>query len=182
VGLAASSGLRTFLPLLLLAGAVKFHLFGIQLGTSFAWLASDTALIALLLASIFEIAADKIPFVDHGLDAVGTFLRPVAGALAAAAVWKVNDPALAALLGIIVGAPLALGMHTAKAGTRAGSTAVTAGAGNPFLSVAEDFTAFMLGAISLVLPLLVPLLLIVAFLLIWWIYQLAQRLGKAPRS
>jgi hypothetical protein len=47
--------------------------------------------------------------------------------------------------------------------------------------VVEDFTALLMGAISLILPLLVPLLLVVAFLLIWWIYQLAQRLGKAPR-
>jgi hypothetical protein len=176
VGLAATSGLRTFLPLLLLAGSVKFGWFGISLGSTYAWLASDLAFVALLLATIFEVAADKIPFVDHGLDAAGTVLRPVAGALAVAAVWNGTDPAAAALIGLIVGAPLALGMHTAKAGTRAGSTAVTAGVGNPILSVLEDFVALFLGVTALLVPLLVPLLLVIALLFIWWIYRLAQRL------
>ncbi|RYG64909.1 DUF4126 domain-containing protein, partial [bacterium] len=145
VGLAATSGLRTFLPLLLLAGAVKFGLFGVSLGQSYAWLASDSALIALLLATIFEVAGDKIPVVDHGLDVVGTVLRPIAGALSVAAVWYGTDPATAALVGLIVGAPLAFGMHSAKAGTRAGSTAATAGVGNPFISVLEDGVALFMG-------------------------------------
>ena len=175
VGLAASSGLRTFLPLLLLAGAGKFGLFGIHLGGNFAWLSSNTAVTALLLATIFEVAADKIPFVDHGLDAVGTVLRPIAGALVAAAVLNGNDPATSALLGIIVGAPLAFGMHAAKAGTRAGSTASTAGVGNPILSFIEDLTALFLGLVSLLVPWLVPLLLIFALLLMWQVYRIARR-------
>ncbi|HEX9995610.1 MAG TPA: DUF4126 domain-containing protein [Abditibacterium sp.] len=180
IGLAASSGLRTFLPLLLLAGAAKFNLFGVNLSGSFAWLSSNVAFAALLLATIVEIAGDKIPVVDHGLDAVGTVLRPVAGGLVAAAVWNTQDPAIAALLGLILGAPVALGMHAAKAGTRAGSTVTTAGIGNPVLSVIEDIAALFLAAVSLLAPLLVPLLLLVALLLMWKIYRLVKRVGRAP--
>lgn len=180
VGLAATSGLRTFLPLLLLAGAAKFGWFGIDLGASYTWLASDVALIALLLATIFEVAADKIPFVDHGLDAAGTLLRPIAGAVAVAAVWNGTDPAVAALVGLIVGAPLALGMHTAKAGTRAGSTAATAGVGNPILSFLEDGMALFLAVTALLAPLLVPLLLLLVLLGLWGIYRMAKRLRGAP--
>ena len=178
VGLAASSGLRTFLPLLLLAGAAKFGLFGIQLTGSFAWLVSNTAFTALALATVVEIVGDKIPIVDHGLDVVGTGLRPAAGALAAAAVWNNNDPAIAALLGLIFGAPIAFGMHTAKAGTRAGSTVTTAGVGNPILSVIEDITALFLGLVALLAPLVVPLLLIIAGLLMWRVYRLAKRFNR----
>ena len=180
IGLAASSGLRTFLPLLLLAGAAKFGFFGVQLSGSFAWLASNTALAALLLATIFEIAGDKIPVVDHALDSVGTVLRPAAGALVAAAVWNTQDPATAALLGLILGAPVAFGMHAAKAGTRAGSSVTTAGIGNPVLSVLEDIAALFLGAVSLLAPLLVPILILVALLLMWRIYRLVKRVGRAP--
>ncbi|HEX8463803.1 MAG TPA: DUF4126 domain-containing protein [Abditibacterium sp.] len=179
VGLAASSGLRTFLPLLLLSGAAKFGFFGIYLSGSFEWLASPTAFSALLLATIVEIGADKIPVIDHALDSFGTILRPGAGALAAAAVWNQSDPATAALLGLIFGAPLALGFHAAKSGTRAGSTVTTAGLGNPVLSVVEDIAALFLGLVSLFLPLLVPLLLIVALLLMWRVYRLARRIGGA---
>ena len=53
LGLAASSGLNTFMPLLMLAGAAKFHLFGIHLSGSFGWLASGAALGVLALATIF---------------------------------------------------------------------------------------------------------------------------------
>ena len=88
LGLAASSGLNTFLPLMMLAAAAKFHLFGVQLNDSFAWLGSDLALGVLSVASILEVAGDKVPAVDHALDVVGTFVRPVAGTLAAASVWR----------------------------------------------------------------------------------------------
>lgn len=179
IGLAASSGLRTFLPLLLLAGAAKFGFFGVQLSSSFAWLASNTAFWALAVATVVEIAGDKIPLVDHVLDSLGTVLRPVAGALAAAAVWNTQDPAIAALLGLILGAPLALGFHAAKAGTRATSTVTTAGVANPVLSVVEDIAALFLGVVSLLAPLLVPLLLVVALLLMWRVYRLARRLGRS---
>lgn len=174
VGLAASSGLRTFLPLLLLAGAARF--FGASLGSSFGWLASDVALASLAIATIVEIAGDKIPVVDHFLDTIGTLARPVAGALATMAVLPSNDPTIAALVGIVVGAPLALGVHGAKAGTRGISTATTMGVANPVISLVEDIAALFLGVVSLVAPLLVPVLLIFAGLLLWKVYKLARGL------
>ncbi len=160
IGLAAASGLRAFLPLLLACLAAKSGWFGLNLSGNFAWLASNTALIALSIASVVEIAGDKIPVVDHALDAVGTVLRPGAGALVAAAVCNQNDPAQAALLGLIFGAPLALGLHAAKAGTRGASTLTTAGIGNPVLSILEDFAALLLGAVAVLAPFLIPVLLL----------------------
>ncbi len=174
VGLAASSGLRAFLPLLLACIAAKTGLFGVHLSGNFAWLSSDTALIALSIASVVEIAGDKIPVVDHGLDALGTVLRPGAGALVAAAVWNQNDPATAALMGLIFGAPLALGIHAAKAGTRGASTLTTAGLGNPILSVLEDFAALLLGLVALLIPLLIPVLLIAIGYVAWKVARYAR--------
>jgi hypothetical protein len=175
LGLAASSGLNTFLPLLLLAGAAKFHLFGVQLNGSFAWLGSDTAIGVLALASIVEIAADKIPTVDHALDVIGTFSRPAAGTLAAAAVFRSADPTTAAVLGLIIGAPAAFGFHAAKAGTRAASTATTLGMANPLLSVLEDVLAIVLTVLALTAPFLVPLFLILALFLISKLVRSARR-------
>lgn len=175
IGLAASSGLRTFLPLLLLGGAVRFQFFGVHLNESFAWLSSDLALITLGIAAVAEMLGDKVPAVDHLLDAAGTLTRPAAGALATTAVLSTQDPAVAALAGLIVGAPLALGVHSAKAGSRGASTVATAGIGNPILSVLEDIAALFLGLVSLLAPILVPLLLGIAGLLLWKVYRLARR-------
>ena len=174
LGLAASSGLNTFMPLLMLAGAAKFHLFGIETSGAFAWLGTSAALGVLTLATIVEIAADKIPFVDHGLDAFGTIARPLAGWLAAASVFSGADATTAAVLGLIVGAPVALGVHAAKAGTRAASSATTFGLANPVLSVIEDAAALLLTFTALVVPLLVPLLLVVFCFLFWKLFQKAR--------
>src|SRR5688572_5867933 len=87
LGLAASTGLKTFLPLLVMAVAARLSLFGVELSGSFSWLASDAALAALGLATVVELTADKIPLVDHAISAFGAVARPAAGALAAAAAF-----------------------------------------------------------------------------------------------
>ena len=175
LGLAASSGLNTFLPLLMLACAAKFQLFGITLGDSFDWLGSSAALGVLALATAFEIAGDKIPAVDHALDVFGTVARPAAGALATASAFSGADPTTAAVLGLIIGAPVAFGFHAVKAGTRAASTATTFGIANPLLSTLEDIAAFFLTLIALVVPLLVPLLLVVFVFMFWQLYKKARQ-------
>ena len=182
LGLAASSGLNTFLPLLMLAISAKFHFFGLDLSGSYAWLGSDMALGVLGMATILEIAGDKIPVVDHSLDVVGTIARPAAGAVAAASVFSGADPATAAILGLIVGAPVAFGMHSAKAGTRAASSATTFGVANPVLSFLEDVAAFFLTLIALLSPLLVPLLLIVLALVFWKALRRARFLLPGTRK
>ncbi|OOL27154.1 hypothetical protein GQ85_40580, partial [Rhodococcus rhodochrous] len=83
LGLAAATGLRTFLPLLMLGTAVHFGLFGIALNESMQWVGSTGALVALAIATVVEIGADLVPLVDNVLSAVATVVRPVAGALAA---------------------------------------------------------------------------------------------------
>jgi uncharacterized membrane protein len=187
LGLAASCGLNTFLPLLMLAGAAHFHLFNVQLNGSFAWLASDAALLALGIAAVVEIIDDKIPAVDHGLDVIGTFARPAAGTVGAAAVFHGIDPTYAALIGLIIGAPLSFGFHSAKAGTRAASSATTFGIGNPVLSLLEDIFAVGLMLISLILPLLVPVVLLITIWLLWKMVKavrarLPQRRAVPPTS
>lgn len=167
LGLSASTGLNTFLPLLLLSAAARFDVAGIELGSKFEWLTSDAAMITLIIACIVELIADKVPAVDHFLDSAGTFIRPVAGAVASASVLTGIDPMVAALLGIIVGAPTSLGMHTLKAGTRIASSAATFGCANPVISVVEDILSFSLSVIAIFIPILVPLALALLVLVLW---------------
>ena len=167
LGLSASTGLNTFLPLLLLAAAAKFQIAGITLGEKFEWLSSDVAIIVLIVACIAELIADKIPAVDHFLDSAGTFVRPLAGATAAASVLYDIDPMVAALVGIMMGAPTSLGFHTLKAGTRVASSATTFGCANPFISVLEDVFSLFLSIIAIFAPVIVPIVLGLFILVLW---------------
>ncbi len=165
LGLAAATGLRTFLPLLMLSAAVHFELFGIVVGDSMQWVGSTAALTALAIATVAEVLADLIPLVDNALFLAGTVTRPIAGALVAWAAFSNLDPTWAAIAGIVVGAPTALAVSTAQTGTRAVSTATTAGVGNPVLSVIDSTVSFVTSLIALVLPLLViPLLILFGWL------------------
>jgi uncharacterized membrane protein len=177
LGLSASTGLNTFLPLLLLSAAARFQIAGIELGSKFEWLTSDAAMITLIIACVIELVADKIPAVDHFLDSAGTFVRPVAGALASASVLTGIDPVVAAIVGIIVGAPTSLGMHTLKAGTRVASTATTFGCANPVISLIEDVVAFSLSVVAIFLPVVVPVALA---LLVFALYRVMKRIRRAP--
>jgi uncharacterized membrane protein len=179
LGLSASTGLNTFLPLLLLSAAARFHIAGIELGTKFEWLTSDAAMITLIVACVIELVADKIPAVDHFLDTAGTFVRPVAATLASASVLTGVDPLVAAILGIIIGAPTSLGMHTLKAGTRVASSATTFGCANPVISIIEDVIAFFLSVLSIFVPLLVPL---AVALLVWGLWRLMKRIRSGVRG
>lgn len=154
IGLAACAGLRAWLPLLMAGGAARLG--WLELGDSFGFLAGDRALILFAVASVVEIAADKIPALDHLLDALSTVLRPAAGSLLAASVlWPVSDPLTALALGVAVGAPTALVPHAAKSMLRAASTGVTAGLANPVLSLAEDALVVFLFVVTVVVPFLV---------------------------
>lgn len=164
VVLAASAGLRAWLPLLVTSAVARMGF--VELGEGFRFLATTPALVLFGVATAVEIAGDKVPAVDHALDVVSTVLRPASGALLAAAVmWKADNPLFATVLGIVVGAPIALAPHAAKAATRSLSSATTGGFGNPVLSVAEDITAFVMAALALIVPVIALLTLIVVVVL-----------------
>jgi len=166
VALAACAGLRAWLPLFLAAALARLGF--LELGDSFSFLQSDKALVAFGLATALEICADKIPAVDHALDAISTVARPAAGALLAASVLgTVSEPLTAITLGVAVGAPSALAPHAAKSLVRAGATAFTGGLANPVLSLIEDVATAVLFAVALIVPVLVVALLLLLVAAFW---------------
>ena len=134
--LSSTAGIRAFVTLL--AVSLAFH-WGLLPAppAQFAWLASDGALVILVAASILEVLGDKIPLVDHGLQAIHTVAKPLAGALIAGAVVAPGNDPSAILLGVLGGAN-ALAVHGISATARAASTATTGGLANPIVSVVED--------------------------------------------
>jgi hypothetical protein len=162
IAVAAACGLRAFLPLLILGLASRFGL--VQLRGSVEWLSGDLALIALGTATVLEIAADKIPVVDHALDAVATVIRPIAAWLGSFAVLSSWPTPWAQIAAVVLGA-LALTVHGVKSGVRVGSTVTTGGAGNIVLSVLDDVLSFVLSALAV----LGVIAAIVAVLFVIWL-------------
>ncbi len=164
VVLAASAGLRAFVPLF--AVGVASRTFGWDVANEMQWLASNTALTCFGIASALEVAADKIPVVDHALDAVHTIIGPIAGALAGLSVWLHFPPTVAAVLAIAVGAPVAGGVHLLAATTRVKSSVVSGGTLNPVASTVEDGVTLGAILIAILAPVLALVLAIVLFVVV----------------
>jgi hypothetical protein len=162
--LAASAGLRAFVPLF--AVGVASRTFGWEVASQMQWLASNTALTCFGIASILEVAADKIPVVDHALDAVHTIIGPIAGALAGLSVWLHFPPGVATVLALAVGAPVAGAVHFLAATTRVKSSVVSGGTLNPIASTVEDGLTVSAIVIAIVAPLLALALTILLVLVV----------------
>lgn len=177
IALAACAGLRAWLPLLLAGLLSRLDL--LQLGPTFGFLSDVRTLAVLALATVLEIAADKVPALDHALDGISTVLRPAAGTLLAASVLgNVSDPLTAWVLGAAVGAPASLVPHAAKTGLRLASTAFTAGLANPLVSLLEDLATLLLFALAVLVPLLIAALLLVTATLV--LRRLLRRRAVQP--
>ena len=105
IGLAAATGFRLFLPLLVLSGAA--YTGHVSLSESFAWLATPAALMMLGTAALIEIAAFYIPGVDNLLDTLATPGAVVAGTIASAAVMTDVPPMVKWTTAVIAGGGVA---------------------------------------------------------------------------
>ena len=169
--LAASAGLRAFMPLF--GVGLASRLLDWSIAPSMEWLASDVGLIGLGVATVIELAADKVPVVDHALDVVHTIAGPLAGALVTFSIWGDWPPAVAGILAIALGAPVAGIVHAISAATRIKSTVFSGGAFNPAVSLAEDGISIGAIVIALVLP-IVALALAIGVLVVIWRFALTR--------
>ena len=160
IGLAASAGLRAFLPLLVISIAGKVG--WVPLADRFEWLATWPALIVFGVAVVMELLADKIPLIDNLLDTLQVWLKPVVGALLAVAVLTELEPLPATVLGIMAGASSAGIVHLVKAKARLLSSTLTAGVGNPILSLIEDVVSLIGSILSVIVPFLIVVIVALA--------------------
>lgn len=152
VALAAACGFRVFAPLFAMGLAARGGV--LRLSADFAWAASDPALCCLGAATAAEIAAYFVPWVDNALDSIAAPAAVVAGVLVTAA-CAVDMPAwLKWTLALIAGGGAAGAMQLATSVTRAASTALTGGLGNPAFGALESGAAVALAALAIFLPLL----------------------------
>jgi hypothetical protein len=178
IALAACSGLRALLPIFLTGLAARTGL--ITVGSTFDFISTDRALIIFGVASLLEMIGDKIPAVDHALDAVHTLLRPLSGSLlAAAALSTVSEPLTAIVVGFVVGAPTAIVPHVAKSTARVASSVMTFGLANPVLSFIEDGLVFVVFLVAIASAFAAALL---AILLLVWALRRRARNARLAAS
>ena len=183
-GLAFASGLNAYLPLLSFALSVRWlHLYTVS--PHFAFITQSWFIAALLILTLLDFIADKIPLINHLWNAVHTFVRPMAGAVVAVvasshalpvtpisavpsmagsgvavvALSAFPFPGVGLLVILIIGGVLAALSHTTKTTARLVSTITTAGFLNIILSLIEDVLVFIVILLSLFAPTIMLLLL-----------------------
>lgn len=105
IALAAATGFRVFLPMLIVSGAAYAgHL---SLDETFAWLGTPSALTMLSVAALAETLAYYIPAVDNLLDALATPAALIAGTIVSAAVMTDVPPMVKWTAAVIAGGGIA---------------------------------------------------------------------------
>ncbi len=178
IGLSAACGFRIFVPFLLVGIAARTG--HVALGTSFSWMASTPALIALGAATVLEIGAYYFPWLDHLLDVVATPAAVVAGMLMTASVVTGLDPMLKWTLALIAGGGIAGTVQALTVGTRKVSLLTTGGLGNPLVSTLELVGSVLLTVLAIALPLLA--FAVIAWALFFGVRHLLRLLGGAGKA
>ncbi len=171
-GLSASAGLNAYIPLLIVALLAKFTTL-IQLKAPWDTLTSWWIIGILVVLSLIEFFADKVPAVNHVNDIIQTIVRPLAGAIlfaASAQIITEIHPVLSLGMGLLI----AGGVHTVKAAAvRPAVTAATGGAGNVPVSIAEDLVATLISFLSVVIPVIIACILVI--LTAWIVWRIWRR-------
>ena len=166
LGLGAACGFRVFVPLLVMSiASMAGHL---TLSPGFEWIGTYPALLAFAVATVLEIAAYYIPWVDNFLDVIGAPAAVIAGIIAMASTVTDASPFLRWSLAVIAGGGIAATFHAVTGITRAASSVKTAGFGNFMVSTAEAGGATVFSILAIILPLLgaaiIVIFLVVAYL------------------
>jgi hypothetical protein len=169
VGLAASVGFRVFLPLFALSLAAYNGLW--ELNDNWEWIGSLAALIAFGVATLVELLAYYIPWVDNLLDGISMPLVAIAGTTVVVSTVADLDPLVTWSLAIIAGGGTAAAVKGASATSRLASSTITGGLANPVVSTIETGTAAVVSVASILAPVIGALLVIVILIVIFTIYR-----------
>lgn len=174
IGLSAACGFRVFVPLLVMSVASLIGWFEPMKG--FEWLAMPSVCIGLAVATVCEIGAYYIPWVDNALDTVATPAAMMAGTLTtmAASTGEMSQ-FVSWAAAIIVGGGTAGAVQLSTVAVRGVSTATTGGIANPVVSTTEWISALVVSVLSFVVPALVVVVgIILMVIVIRWVRKKRQ--------
>ncbi len=171
VGLAACCGFRVFVPLFIAALGHKLGIIGSL--TAFEWLDSWAALITLGVATVVELGAYYIPWLDNALDALAAPAAVIAGTILTTSFLKVDSPVLNWGLGLMLGGGSAGLIQAGTSLLRLGSTATTGGLANPVIATTENVASVGLSVLAVLLPLFAAV--IIALILLFMLTRLLSK-------
>ncbi len=180
--LSAACGLRIFLPFLIASIAAKCGL--IELKDSFHWIGSWPALIAFATATITEITAFYLPWLDNFLDSIATPAAGIAGTIITVAVMPSdNSTLLSWSLGIICGGGAATAIQLTTVAARATSTLTTGGLANPIVSTMELAGASIISILAIFIPIIIVVfVLLIIALGIFYISKKGIDILRKPKA
>lgn len=152
IGLSAACGFRIFVPLL--AMSIASYSGHLELSQGFSWIGSEAALIAFGVATVLEVTAYYVPWLDNALDTITTPAAVVAGTIVTASMVSDMSPFLKWTLAVIAGGGAAGLVQGATVVTRAISTGGTGGLANPIFATAELGGAVVGSSLAIVAPIL----------------------------
>jgi hypothetical protein len=170
IGLAAATGFRVFLPLLI--AGLAAHWGALPLADGFRWLATPEALLALATASLVETVAYYIPGVDHLLDVLAGPAALAAGVVASASVMVDMPPGLVWPVAIVGGGGIAAVTKVTSAVLRAKTGIATLGLANPIVSTGETVGAITIALAAIVVPVVCLIVLLAMFV---WVRRRRRR-------
>ncbi|HNT44225.1 MAG TPA: DUF4126 domain-containing protein [Syntrophorhabdaceae bacterium] len=170
IGLSAACGFRIFLPLLALNLASMYGLVGLAPG--FEWIAGYQVTMAFGIATVLEIVAYYIPWLDNIMDSIASPVSVIAGTIATASLITDIPSSLKWTISIVAGGGIAGLLQGATVALRAKSTIFTAGLGNFLVASFELLASAIVAFLSLILPIAAFIL---ALLLITYCLILARR-------
>ncbi|MGE5238800.1 MAG: DUF4126 domain-containing protein [Chloroflexota bacterium] len=174
IGLSAACGFRVFVPFLGMSiASLGGHL---TLSPGFEWIGSWPALVAFATATVLEIGAYYIPWLDNVMDSITTPAAVIAGTIVTASMVGDMSPFLKWSLALIAGGGTAGMVQGATVMLRGASTATTAGLGNHLVATGEMAGAVLITVVALFLPLFAALLVIGMSLYV------ARRIGMRMRG
>jgi len=169
IGLSASVGFRVFVPLFALS--LTAFLGHWELNESWQWIGSVSAVIVLGVATVVEIFAYYIPYVDNLLDSAAIPLAAIAGTAVMVSTVADLSPVITWALAIIAGGGTAAAVASTSGATRLASTATTGGIANPIVSTVETGTAVVMSAMSIVFPIVALFLVFIILFIIFRLYK-----------
>ena len=164
IGLAAATGFRVFLPMFAVSLASYFN--WIPTHESFEWLSGLPALITTGIATLAEVLAYYIPFIDNILDSISVPMATIAGSILFASQFADLGTFPQWGLALIAGGGTAATISTGFAGIRAASTATTGGLGNSAVGTTETAGAGIMAILAMIAPVIAAILAIVTLIVI----------------
>ncbi len=141
-----------------------------DLAPGFDWVGTWPAFTALLVASIVEVAAYYIPWVDNLLDTIATPVAAVAGAIAASSAVTDISPFLDWMI-TIIGGGVATTVQVSTVALRGTSTVTTAGFANPVIATSEVAGSTITSIVSILVPAVAVVLIVAAGAAVAFIFK-----------